>query len=257
MAIVFDAVSTSGFLDNSVTSLTWPHTVGSGADRLLLVGVRTRDNGSNAHGKATAVTFNGTSLTLLRENQVLYTTPDQYITVQVWGLVAPSVTTANVVATMAGVANFGCFVASSFFGVNQTTPIEAYGDTSAGDPSYVANHSSTVTTVSANAMMASFMYSAATLASLDVGPASSDNVATPNNDRCVSATSSVVVPATTTHTWNTAGEVTGFAAIAVSIAPFTPTRRNEARIVSVPGAGANTLFTISQNPVGKLIQGSQ
>ena len=202
-----------------------------------------------------SVTFNGTSLTFAGETQFLEA-GGEYQNVEVYVLVAPPVTTANIVVTMLGTPTRGSAVGLSFFGVRQTTPIEATGSTSGTLVGAVDTFSATVTTLTANALVAAFAYTSAGTATLGAGPIERDNVDV-GSDRSVSATQLVTSPASTSATWTLGTLTQRYAALAVSIAPFTPTRRNEARIVSVPGAGANTLFTISQNPVGKFIVGSQ
>src|SRR5262245_63846239 len=61
-AIAFDAASRAATTTTGRTSLTWSHTIGGGADRVLLVGVAVEDSGT-ADANITAVTYNGVALT--------------------------------------------------------------------------------------------------------------------------------------------------------------------------------------------------
>jgi pectate lyase len=60
-AIALDAASRAATTSTGRTSLTWSHTVGGGADRVLLVGVAVEDSGT-ADANITAVTYNGVAL---------------------------------------------------------------------------------------------------------------------------------------------------------------------------------------------------
>jgi pectate lyase len=61
-AIGFDAASRAATTTTGRTSLSWSHTVGSGADRLMVVGVAVEDGGT-ADANITSVTYNGVGLT--------------------------------------------------------------------------------------------------------------------------------------------------------------------------------------------------
>lgn len=251
MSVAFNAVTTSSTNFNGATSsLTFSHTA-SGTNRVLLVSVRTRHS-NNTAGKATGVTFDGVVMTLHREFQ-FQSSVGNFLTLQVWRLVAPTTSAANVVVTMTGSPNEGNAVALSFTNVNQTTPIEAAQDTSSS--TQITNATATVTTVTANAMVVSFVYSQAGSGTLNAGPTQRDQTNYTTGDFGASATSPQVTPASVTHTWVQATNNV-FAGMAVSLAPVAEIR-NAANIVPVPGAGANTLFTISQNVIGNFVVGSQ
>ena len=61
-AIGFDAASRAATTSTGRTSLSWSHTVGGGADRMLVVGVAIED-ASTADANITSVTCNGAALT--------------------------------------------------------------------------------------------------------------------------------------------------------------------------------------------------
>jgi len=61
-AIGFDAASRAATTSTGRTSLSWSHTVGGGADRLMVVGVAVED-GTTADANITSVTCNGVALT--------------------------------------------------------------------------------------------------------------------------------------------------------------------------------------------------
>ena len=61
-AIGFDAASRAATTTTGRTSLSWSHTVGGGADRVLVVGVAAED-ASTADANITSVTYRGVALT--------------------------------------------------------------------------------------------------------------------------------------------------------------------------------------------------
>ena len=105
------AVDNTSSAHGDVSSLTWAHTVGSGADRILIVGVSIDDSGTTI----SSVTYGGTTLLLVGQRAGTQTRA------AIYRLIAPSVGTSNVVVTLSstdGVVGG----AVSFTGVDQTTP---------------------------------------------------------------------------------------------------------------------------------------
>src|SRR5262245_12540157 len=75
--ITFDSASSSS--GNTVTSLTWAHTIGAGTDRILIVGVSIRGNKT-----VTGLTYGGQALTLAGT-----VANGGSNAVEMWALVAP------------------------------------------------------------------------------------------------------------------------------------------------------------------------
>ena len=110
MAITTNSTSTSS-TTTATNSLTWSHTVNSGSDRVLFVGLSI-DNGVTATG----VTYGGQAMTLVGRSISAGSG-----TAELWQLISPTVGTANVVATISSsVKVVGGAV--TFNGVDQTTP---------------------------------------------------------------------------------------------------------------------------------------
>ena len=98
----------------NVSSLTWSHTVGAGANRILLVSISFRDGNVTA----TSVTYGGTALTLIDSQNG----PGNQNRTEMWYLLAPPSGTASVVVNMsAGKRIVGASV--SYTGVNQGSPL--------------------------------------------------------------------------------------------------------------------------------------
>jgi len=116
MPIAFDSGSSGK--TSGASTLTISHTVGAGADRLLLVAAACI-NGTDFLASAT-VTYGGVSLGAPK----YAVTATANNIVRVWWMVAPATGTANVVITTAAGASVKAFV-TSWAGVDQTTPISA------------------------------------------------------------------------------------------------------------------------------------
>jgi hypothetical protein len=111
--IAFDAASDAS--DSTVTSLTWEHTVGSGDDRLLRVGL----SNVPTPGPDT-VTYGGTALTYAGNH------PSNGSQMQIWFLVAPATGAANIVATYSGATRDIVGGADSWTNVDQAKPVGSF-----------------------------------------------------------------------------------------------------------------------------------
>ena len=143
MAIAFDAGSESATSwTNSVSSLTFSHTC-TGANRALFVVIGTYSSMNITHA---AVTFNGSSLTLIQQ---AYTNLEagNHQRLSLWYMVAPAAATANIVATLSGTTDFAYACGSSYTGVLQAAPIE--------DSETVVNGSSATASPTCTATVAS------------------------------------------------------------------------------------------------------
>lgn len=109
--IAVDATASGGTSGAGVPTGSWSHTVGTGSNRILVVGVT----------GAAAVTYGGQPLTRHIVNSEL-----GFPTVEIWTLLAPPTGPALVAVTY---PQLGVFVGGSvsFFGVDQATPIRASG----------------------------------------------------------------------------------------------------------------------------------
>jgi len=114
VAIAHDSTTATTSGGKDVSGITFPHTVGAGSDRYLKVGVAI-----NQIGPATvsSITYAGVAMTRLGGSVL-----SGVIRVEYWYLLNPPTGTNDVVVTLSdSPMNLAC-VASSYFGVNQTTP---------------------------------------------------------------------------------------------------------------------------------------
>jgi len=140
LPIAFDAVSSAETLPAAgAISLTWSHTVGSGQDPILIVGVSIRNDSNQA---VDSVTYNGTGLTRIGfvTNPAVY--PPGYVRAELWYLPAasfPAPGTYDVEVNMSATARFvaGAF---SLFNVDPTTPLGTFASNSGtGNPTWAAD----------------------------------------------------------------------------------------------------------------------
>jgi hypothetical protein len=118
---------------NNNARTTTSITVGAGANRLLVVCLTSE----LAAEPGTAVTFGAAGLTKLDDTQAT-----TFTRAQIWYLVAPATSTANVTCTVTG-SSGGCGVACYVFdGVDQVTPLSTAGKGSA-DSGTTASHTPT------------------------------------------------------------------------------------------------------------------
>lgn len=111
------AVDRSSSATGSATTLNWPHTVGGGGDRFLIVGVSIRNAGRTVQG----ITYGGTPLSFVGAQN----NHDNAVRAEIWSLASPPAGTANIAVTLSsGTKMVGGAV--SFFGVNPATPLGSY-----------------------------------------------------------------------------------------------------------------------------------
>jgi hypothetical protein len=134
LPIAFDAVSSAETVPaGGATSLTWSHTVGSGEDPILVVGVSIRNDSSQ---QVSSVTYNGTALT-----KIDVVDNSTYVRAELWylpGASFPAPGTYDVVVNMSAAARFvaGAF---SMFNVDPTTPLGTFTSNSgSGNPTWAA-----------------------------------------------------------------------------------------------------------------------
>ncbi|MCU0782567.1 MAG: DUF2341 domain-containing protein [Verrucomicrobia bacterium] len=105
------AGSTACVTATNVATRTWPHTVGSGNNRVLIVGVALAGTGDSV----SSVSYGGIAL-------IPVTSIQSGNAVGIWQLVAPPVGTANVVATWTGSRDMSGW-SGTFTNVDLTSPI--------------------------------------------------------------------------------------------------------------------------------------
>ena len=112
------------------TTLTWSQTVNSGNNGILLVGISLQ----NRNSVVSSVTYGGIALT-----NIVYSR--QNCPVEIWGLAAPPVGTANIVVNWSNPSDMNGWSAV-FTNVNQSSPIRTTGTASGGNsPSVTVNAS--------------------------------------------------------------------------------------------------------------------
>jgi serine protease len=144
--IGFDAVSSSAS-GNTTNSISWSHTVGNGTNRFLAVCTQARDTVAGDVA-VTTVTANGLPLTKVRAD--LRTDAGSAFGTELWYLSTPGIGPTTITVTWAGaLSSYGVGSATSYFGVNQVTPIDAH----AGSGGIGTTLSTAITTVTNHALI--------------------------------------------------------------------------------------------------------
>lgn len=138
--------------DWSSTGGTWSHTVGSGNDKLLIVGTKTNNN----YPHIASITYNGADLNLTAS--AASSASDQNPRVEIWTLLNPPVGTYNIVLTMSAASTWSAGVLVLEH-VKQSAPF--------GDPSANSYGTDTRPTVSVTAMVDDLVFGIAGYISSD------------------------------------------------------------------------------------------
>jgi hypothetical protein len=145
--ITFDAASSSA-TGNTTNRISWSHTVGIGTNRFLAVCTQARDRAGRYYGVVTTVTANGFPLRKVRAD-VGFNGGISFRT-ELWYLVNPGVGTHTIAVTWTeALSDYGVGSATSYFGVDQDTPIDAI----AGSGGTGTTLSTAITTVANHALI--------------------------------------------------------------------------------------------------------
>ena len=140
MPIAYDAASNSGY--QTASTYSWATHRTTGSNLLLLVGVSML---SVAGSSVSSITYDGNALSLVR----VRTSATGTIRVEIWKLVAPATGVKTIAVTLSAALD-SIASASTFTGVDQTTPTEADNDNSATNGIDAADATVDVTTIADN-----------------------------------------------------------------------------------------------------------
>jgi hypothetical protein len=144
--IAFDAASSSA-TGNTTNTISWSHPIGNGTNRFLAVCTQARDTVAGDVA-VTTVTANGFPLTKVRAD--LRTDAGSAFGTELWYLANPGIGAYTIAVTWAGaLSSYGVGSATSYFGVNQVTPIDAQ----AGNSGIGTTLSTAITTVANHALI--------------------------------------------------------------------------------------------------------
>ena len=213
-------------------SLSFAHTVGAGANGLLLVQVVSADALS-----ALAVTYGGTPLTYVGKawSQAVE------VSVQLWQLKAPAAGTANVVVSLP-VPLHSVAGATSFLGVDQTTPLGSVVQNKAADGAptltvAAAPGDRVIDIVGALRMAGSTVGAGQTLAwGASTGTAAGDVLG-------VSSTEPGAASVTMSHSLTSAGGSGRWVSLAAVVKPVALA----APVITSHGGGASASITVAEN----------
>lgn len=140
MSITLDAAAQS--TNDTSSPVSWSHTIGSGSDRLIMVGVCLI--GMFAGVSCTGVTCGGTAMTKVTSQSA------GYIESSVWILHAPGTGSKTIEASFSGMINCGYGCSVSYFGAQQSSTADSYGGGKCTSSCTTGSKTYTVTTVADN-----------------------------------------------------------------------------------------------------------
>lgn len=204
--ITFDAASNSGYQAAS-SSYSWSHTC-TGSNRILIVSVSTL----SALATVNTITYNGVSLTRVRLDS-----DSVAIGTEIWRLVAPATGSNTIAVTLSGACVSGSS-ASSYTGVNQTTPIDANngntGTTGAGGGSSTL----TVTSATNNTWAVDAIVTADTTITVHSGQTQRNNITGAAGSGAQSDKGPVASPSDVIMQWDNIGGLLNWVASGVTLA---------------------------------------
>ena len=119
--IALDGVSNASGSDiTSITSLSWSHTVTSNANGIIVIGTEA-DNNNDPDRVVTSVTYNGDSLTKIREDNSATATD---LSTGIWYRLLPDTGANTATVNYTGNVSFGMAGAISLTGVSQSNPVD-------------------------------------------------------------------------------------------------------------------------------------
>lgn len=122
---MFDVGNNSGN-KSSVSNFTFSSpSIGSLTEGVLVVTVQARGASSDADLRVSSITHNGNALTYATNKLVSGSPSSTSLNVEAWYILAPTSGVHNIVVTFVGTVDVAVAYASSYSGINQTTPINA------------------------------------------------------------------------------------------------------------------------------------
>jgi hypothetical protein len=204
--VAFDAASSAA--PATGTTRTWSLTVGSGANRLLLVYPEI----ATVNDWVTGVTYNGVAMT-----RILLQGDSVGMTGYLYGLVAPATGTNNIVITSStSVAIAGCAYAVS--NANQTTSMEGLFGGNNGGAGLSTRLWGPTTTTTDRALVVLFTWNSA---EVPVASTNSTSRSVVNKEASVFDRGAVTTPAGDVYMTQTTTAATRWSTISVAIAPVT------------------------------------
>lgn len=230
----------------SASSLSWSHTVGSGTNRILVVGVSIR----RANRVVNSITFGGVNLTQAGSQN----SAANISRMEMWYLLNPPSGPATVTVTLAGASDFVAG-AVSFSGIDQTVPLGPFASASG------TGLSGSVTTASApNEVVVDIVASPGTALSLTPGASQTSNwiLGTGNAGNDVQGGSSTTAGASSVTTSWALGAATDWAIGAISLkpAPYPNIVLTMVQNSSSPPPGTTVTYAINYTNLGTGSAGS-
>ncbi len=234
--IAFDATSTGGGTTDSVFS--WSHTTTASSNRLLLVTVKQQTGDSSG---PSSITYNGQNLTRKDEMEDCINSCN----FEIWYLVNPS-TGTNTVTVTYGSSAFRQFGATTFYNVDQTTPL---GSVTSSRDNSGTSASINVTTTSKQVVFDALAVTADSNPS--VGSNQTKTYTLANGSNSVSSSYKSATGTTTTMNWTYNSSFWAYLAVPINVAADSSTNSLTSRLNidqnGNVGVGASSQFQVNSS----------
>ncbi len=234
--IAFDANSTGGGTTDSVFS--WSHTTTASSNRLLLVTVKQQTGDTSG---PSSITYNGQNLTRKDEMEDCINSCN----FEIWYLTNPS-TGTNTVTVTYGSSAFRQFGATTFYNVDQTTPL---GSVTSSRDNSGTSASINVTTTSKQVVFDALAVTADSNPSVGSNQTKTYTLANGNNS--VSSSYKSATGSTTTMNWTFSSSFWAYLAVPINVAADSSTNSLTSRLNidqnGNVGVGASSQFQVNSS----------
>ena len=214
MAIAVDHATTAQ--QDGGSSNTFSFIVNAGSNNLLLVLVSAEANGgNNGNDPVTGITFNGVALTKVDSRHTNVSPGGSGNSAEMWQLINPTVTTANIVVSYTGIVDGDAITAIQVTGAHQTTPINVFDGFKANS----ANPSNAVITTIDDCLVFDVLTGSGSGTTLtpDASQSQQSNITNAGHLRSATSTEAKASAGSVTMSWTMASQV--WAQIIAAIAP--------------------------------------
>lgn len=221
--IQFDAASNSGYQAASST-FTWSHTC-TGANRYLTVGVSMLSVAQSV----SSITYSGVAMTLIGTRSSV----SGAARVELWGLIAPATGTNDIVVTLTGAIAWAGN-ASSYTGIHQDSPIEAFSSAQATNVG-AADATVDVTTVADNDWCVDILATDDAAVTAGAGQTATGNVSGVGGSGTMSYEGPKTPSGAVTMSWTNVGALATWAIGSVALRPVAAVSLLTGRLLQHPG----------------------
>ena len=248
-AITVDASSYVVVASTTASTASWSHTVGTGNNRILIVGVSLADTSTNF---VTGITYGGTALTRIGTGSRI--SGGYYYYTEMWYLLSPAGGTNTITVNVSNTASITAG-ATSFTGVNLSSPLGTF--VSANGSS--RNPSVSATTVAGDMVMDTMTTRGGRTCTVGTGQTVLWNPAATNSNGYAkgSGSTELATGGTATMSWTISKSSNWtIGAVPIHAALLAPTAAKSFSVSTIPINGATSMTITLTNPNTTFVSGA-